>query len=67
MARLGEQNFEALRTGQFDLNHQRQTSGMNVTIQVQSLDATGVAGLDWDRLVQRHLLPALQKELAQRW
>jgi hypothetical protein len=58
MARLGEKNFEALRTGRFDTGagagHR-----YDITIQVQALDA---AGVDWDRLVQRHILPALQRE-----
>ncbi len=67
MARLGEENFEALRTGRFALTPGATSPGVNVTIQVQSLDAAGVAGLDWDRLVQRHLLPALQKEAGRRW
>jgi hypothetical protein len=40
---------------------------LNVTIQVQSLDATGVNRVDWDRLVQRHILPLLQKEADRRW
>ncbi len=66
MARLGEKNFEALRTGRFDMNAGAGTR-YDITIQVQSLDAQGVAGLDWDRLVQRHILPALQKDLGQRW
>ena len=39
----------------------------DVTIQVQTLDASGVAGLDWDRLVQRHLAPALRQEAERRW
>jgi hypothetical protein len=67
MARLGEQNFEALRSGRFAVGPGGAGSRYEITIQVQSLDAAGVAGLDWDRLVQRHLLPALQKEAAQRW
>ncbi len=66
MARLGEKNFEALRSLRFGVG-----SGgaprFDITIQVQSLDAAGVAGLDWDRLVQRHLLPAMRKEAGQRW
>jgi hypothetical protein len=67
MARLGEENFEALRTGRFELNRAGGTPAANITIQVQSLDAAGVAALDWDRVVQRHLLPVLQKEMAGRW
>jgi hypothetical protein len=67
MARLGEKNFEALRTGQFDLNGGKSAPSMNVTIQVQALDASGVAGLNWDRVVQRHLLPALRQEADRRW
>ncbi len=67
MARLGEQNFEALRTGRFDLAPGGAGPRYDITIQVQSLDAAGVAGLDWDRLVQRHLLPALQKEADRHW
>jgi lambda family phage tail tape measure protein len=67
MARLGEKNFEALRTGQFDLNGSKNAPGFNVTIQVQALDASGVAGLNWDRVVQRHLLPALRQEADRRW
>jgi hypothetical protein len=66
MARLGEKNFEALRTGQFDAGG-RAAPRYDVTIQVQTLDASGVAGLDWDRVVQRHLAPALRQEAARRW
>ena len=66
MARLGEKNFEALRTGKFDSGG-KSTPGFNVTIQVQALDASGVAGLNWDRVVQRHLLPALRQETDRRW
>ena len=32
-----------------------------------ALDASGVAGLNWDRVVQRHLLPALKQEANRRW
>jgi hypothetical protein len=67
MARLGEKNFEALRSGKFDLNRGKTAPGFNVTIQVQALDASGVAGLDWDRVVQRHLMPALRQEADRRW
>ncbi len=67
MARLGEGNFEALRSGRFDLTPAGSAPRYDITIQVQSLDAAGVAGLDWDRLVQRHLLPLLQKEMDRRW
>jgi len=67
MARLGEKNFEALRTGRFDLSGGKAAPRVDVTIQVQSLDASGVAGLDWDRLVQRHLVPALRQEADSRW
>jgi hypothetical protein len=67
MARLGEKNFEALRRGRVDLTPAGGGPRYDITIQVQSLDAAGVAGLDWDRLVQRHLLPALQKEADRRW
>ncbi|MBM4293366.1 MAG: hypothetical protein FJ126_00460 [Deltaproteobacteria bacterium] len=62
MARLGEKNFEALRTGRFETGAER-TPSYNITIQVQALDAAGVSRLDWDRLVQRHILPALQREV----
>jgi hypothetical protein len=67
MARLGEKNFEALRTGRLDTTPAGAGPRYDITIQVQSLDAAGVAGLDWDRLVQRHLLPALQKSADRRW
>jgi hypothetical protein len=67
MARLGEKNFEALRTGKFDTGGGKTAPGLNVTIQVQALDASGVAGLNWDRVVQRHLLPALRQEANRRW
>jgi hypothetical protein len=66
MARLGEKNFEALRTGKFDSSG-KSAPGFNVTIQVQALDASGVAGLNWARVVQRHLLPALRQETDRRW
>ncbi|MFZ5450274.1 MAG: hypothetical protein ACOZF2_00155 [Thermodesulfobacteriota bacterium] len=67
MSRLGEQNFEALRTGRFALTQPSGGSHLDFTIQVQSLDAAGVNRVDWDRLVQRHILPLLQKEAARRW
>jgi hypothetical protein len=69
MALLGEGNFEALRTGRFEVAPPPGAAAprFDITIQVQSLDAAGVAGLDWDRLVQRHLLPALQREFGSRW
>jgi hypothetical protein len=67
MARLGEKNFEALRSGKFDSGKGKTASGLNVTIQVQALDASGVAGLDWDRVVQRHLMPALRQAADRRW
>jgi len=67
MARLGEKNFEALRTGRFEPSGGKAAPRYDVTIQVQTLDASGVAGLDWDRLVQRHLAPALRQEADRRW
>lgn len=67
MVRLGEENFEALRSGRFEMNPGSQGAHYAITIQVQSLDAAGVAGLDWDRLVTRHLAPALERELGRRW
>jgi hypothetical protein len=66
MARLGEKNFEALRAGKFDLSGSKTAPRFNVTIQVQALDASGVSGLDWDRVVQRHLMPALRQEADRR-
>ena len=67
MSRLGEANFEALRSGRFELTPGGGAPRYDINIQVQSLDAAGVAGLDWDRLVQRHLMPLLQKETDRRW
>jgi hypothetical protein len=67
MSRLGEANFEALRRGAFEVTPGGGAPRYDINIQVQSLDAAGVAGLDWDRLVQRHLLPLLQKETDRRW
>ncbi|MEW6658151.1 MAG: hypothetical protein AB1424_05800 [Thermodesulfobacteriota bacterium] len=67
MARIGEKNFEALRSGRFDLSSPGAAPRYDISIQVQSLDAAGVNRLDWDRLVQRHILPLLQKEAGRRW
>lgn len=67
MARLGEESFEALRTGQFEVARPAGGPRLDVTIQVQSLDAAGVSRVDWDRLVQRHILPLLQREADRRW
>ncbi len=67
MLRLGEENFEALRQGRFGVEPGGAGMPMGVTIQVQALDASGVAALDWDRLVQRHVLPALAQEAGRRW
>lgn len=67
MVRLGEDNFEALRSGRFEVSPASPAPNYQITIQVQSLDAAGAAGMDWDRVVQRHLLPALQRDLDRRW
>jgi hypothetical protein len=67
MTRLGERNFEALRTGRFGVAPGGAAPSYGITIQVQSMDAAGVASLDWDRVVQRHLLPALNREAARSW
>ena len=67
MARLGTQNFEALRSGRFERAPRDGGTSLGVTIQVQTLDAAGVNRVDWDRLVQRHILPLLQKEADRRW
>ena len=67
MVQLGEENFEALRSGSFQVNQGGGSPRYDITIQVQSLDAAGVAGLDWERVVQRHLLPALERELTRRF
>ncbi|MEJ5329605.1 MAG: hypothetical protein WHT07_05605 [Desulfobaccales bacterium] len=67
MVRLGEENFEALRQGRFGVVPSEGGAAPQITIQVQALDVQGVAGLDWDRLVQRHILPALSREADRRW
>lgn len=67
MVRLGEENFEALRQGRFGVVSPEAAPAPPITIQVQALDAQGVAGLDWDRLVARHILPALNRETGQRF
>jgi hypothetical protein len=67
MAQLGEENFEALRSGRFQMNQGSASPRFDITIQVQSLDAASVAGMDWGKVVQRHLLPALERETNRRW
>lgn len=67
MARLGEKNFEALRTGRFEVAPGAGAPRYDITIQVMSLDPGGVAGLNWDRLVKRHILPLLEQEAGRRW
>jgi hypothetical protein len=67
MAQLGEDNFEALRSGRFQMNQGSASPRFDITIQVQSLDAASVAGMDWSKVVQRHLLPALERETSRRW
>ncbi len=67
MERLGERTFEALRTGQFETVTEGRGPRYGIAIQVQSLDAAGVAALDWDKIIERHLLPALQREAGRRW
>ncbi len=67
MLRLGEENFEALRQGRFGSGPGNAAPSLGINIQVQALDAAGVAGLDWDRLVQRQILPALTREVGRRW
>jgi hypothetical protein len=67
MARLGEKNFEALRTGRFEMAPGKGAPRYDISIQVQALDAAQVKGLDWSRLVQRHIIPHLQKEAGRSW
>jgi hypothetical protein len=67
MVALGEENFEALRQGRFGMQASPGSATPGITIQVQALDTGGVAALDWDRLVQRHILPALRQEAERRW
>jgi|UniRef100_A0A7V6DNH3 hypothetical protein len=67
MVQLGEENFEALRSGRFQVNQGSAGPSYDITIQVQSLDAASVAGMDWGKVVQRHLLPALEREMNRRW
>lgn len=67
MSRLGEKNFEALRSGRLDLSPAGAAPRYDFSIQVQSLDAAGVNRLDWGRLVQRQILPLLRKETDRRW
>jgi hypothetical protein len=67
MAQLGEENFEALRSGRFQVNQGNAGPSYDITIQVQSLDAASVAGMDWGKVVQRHLVPALEREMNRRW
>jgi hypothetical protein len=65
MARLGIDNFEALRRGQFEKIPpvgQGSTSQYHIQIQVQAWDADSIAGVNWERLVRRHLVPALERE-----
>ncbi|MBW1916396.1 MAG: hypothetical protein JRI57_00025 [Deltaproteobacteria bacterium] len=64
MARLGQKHFEALRTGQFErLADSKVAAGHNykIQIQVQALDGDSVAGLNWDRIVSRQIIPALNR------
>jgi hypothetical protein len=67
MVQLGEDNFEALRSGRFQVAQGDSAPRYDITIQVQSLDTAGVAGMDWEKVVQRHLMPALERELNRRW
>lgn len=64
MNRLGKENFEALRTGQFErmANPKGSTStNYKVQIQVQALDAGSMAAIDWDQVVRRQIVPALRR------
>lgn len=63
MARLGRETFEALRRGEFDTLQAPATGSptYNIALQVQALDADSLAGFNWERLVKRHILPALQR------
>jgi hypothetical protein len=67
MVQLGEENFEGLRSGRFQVNTGNASPSYDITIQVQSLDAASVAGMDWGKVVQRHLMPALEREMNRRW
>ncbi|RLA89443.1 MAG: hypothetical protein DRG58_04980 [Deltaproteobacteria bacterium] len=64
MNRLGKDNFEALRTGQFERMADPKASPLTnykVQIQVQALDAGSVAAIDWDQVVRRQIVPALRR------
>jgi len=67
MVRLGEENFEAIRSGRFTMGQGQGAPRYDISINVQSLDPAAAAGLDWGRVVQRHLMPALQRELGRSW
>jgi len=67
MSRLGEKNFEALRSGRFEVAGGGGGPRYDITIKVNTLDGAGVKGLDWSRLVQRHIIPHLQKEEGRTW
>ena len=64
---LGEENFEAIRSGRFTMGQGQGAPRYDISINVQSLDPAAAAGLDWGRVVQRHLMPALQRELGRSW
>ncbi|MFP3866875.1 MAG: hypothetical protein ACLFUU_01765 [Desulfobacteraceae bacterium] len=69
MARLGQENFEALRSGQFERTApSKTTAGHNykIQVQVQALDGDSVAGLNWDRIVSRQIMPALKRAESRR-
>ncbi len=64
MARLGRENFEALRTGRFETQGTPAPASptYQISIQVQALDTESLAGFNWERMVKRHILPVLQRD-----
>jgi hypothetical protein len=68
MRRLGRRNFEALRTGDFGQvrlpgGDARPTEArdMHVHVHVHALDPSSVSTLNWERIVEGKIAPALKK------
>ena len=68
MRRLGRRNFEALRTGDFGQvklagGDARPTEArdMHVHVHVHALDPNSVSTLNWERIVEGKIAPALKK------
>jgi len=61
MRKLGRRNFERIRQGEFGGIEEKMGGGTNITINIQTLDRTGIEKIDWEKIVREKIEPKLKK------